>query len=82
MASNRTHSVQLQINNSGAWKTIVRFDAGDEGATHYARQAVERLALVDGKGAGRWRIATLDALPVVLEDFEAGRGWRATEWRR
>lgn len=56
--------VQLQVNNSGAWKTVLRFDAGDDAAGHQVQQAVQMLHQAD-PGPG-WRIATRERLPVVL----------------
>lgn len=73
-------SLQLQINNSGAWKTIARFEANTESRRHFARLAVEHMALVDPK-MGTWRIATCDGLPQVLEDFSVAKGWAARQAR-
>lgn len=74
-----SEKVQLQINNSGAWKTIARFDAGDPGALYYARQGAVRISVVDR--SARWRIATQDALPIVLETYDPARGWQAAAKR-
>lgn len=81
MDTNDAVVVQLQINNSGAWKTIARFDADDEAAWHYARTGVSRIALTDAS-ATNWRIATVAPLPKVLEVFSMSRGWRAKEARQ
>lgn len=69
--------LQLQLNNSGAWKTVARFHAGEKACTELARAAIKGLALMDAHGAGNWRIVRSDARElVVLEYFEPSRGWR------
>lgn len=69
--------LQLQLNNSGAWKTVARFHASEKACTELARAAVKGVALVDARAAGNWRIVRSDARElVVLEYFEPSRGWR------
>ena len=75
MASDKTRPVRLQVNNSGAWKDVVRFDAGDTGATDKVTDAVEMLGPVDPKVT--WRIATDDGLQTVLFHYSASSGWKA-----
>jgi hypothetical protein len=65
--------VQLQVNNTGAWKTIVRFDAGDALATGYAQEAATMLKRVDARN--QFRIATREGLPVVLMRLEDDLNW-------
>lgn len=69
--------VTLQINNSGAWKTIARFDAGDDEATDKARAAGQLLGELGGdkRGGIALRIATDEGLPQVLVRWDAQRGW-------
>jgi len=56
--------VQLQLKNSGSWKTVVRFDAADEHQADPAMEAAEMLHRLNPHSA--WRIATEGALPMVL----------------
>ena len=66
--------VQLQINNTGAWKTLARFDAGDGEAADKAHAAGQLLGELSPKAT--LRIATDEALPCVLTRWTAEDGWR------
>lgn len=66
--------VQLQLNNSGAWKTIASFDAEDAVATGYIHEAAKMLHMVNP--GGKFRIATRDSLPVVLMRLGDDLEWR------
>jgi hypothetical protein len=66
--------VRLELNNSGAWKTLARFDAGDEAAADKAQRAGQLLGELSG-GRTTLRICTDDALPCVLLRWTADRGW-------
>lgn len=66
--------VQLQLNNSGAWKTIVKFDAAEEDDSDSVMDAAQTLQIVDE--SARFRIATRDAQPLVLMYLDKG------EWRK
>lgn len=76
MNRNQARPVQLQINNSGAWKTVAKFDAGDEQAGANAQQAVELLGQINSSKT-TWRIATDEALPCVLLRWSVVTGWKA-----
>ena len=65
--------VQLQLNNSGAWKTIVKFDAADDAASDQVMAAGISLSGLDH--TARFRVATRDPLPHALMYMEMG------EWR-
>jgi hypothetical protein len=67
--------VQLQLNNSGAWKTIVRFDASDEKKSDMAMGSAAALQAVDG--SARFRITTRDSLPTTLMFLESGE-WKSS----
>jgi hypothetical protein len=67
--------VQLQINNSGAWKTICKFDAGCEPTADMVKSAVELLMFADSKKNASYRIASCDPLPHVLLRYEHAHGW-------
>jgi hypothetical protein len=43
--------MKLQVNNSGAWRDVIRFDAGDE--AFIRQQAANLLRLSDGKASLR-----------------------------
>lgn len=66
--------VVLAVNNSGAWKTVIRFDAGDDLASARVQVHAEELGHIDP--AITWRIATAEPLPCVLMYWDAERGWR------
>lgn len=66
--------VPLQRNNSGAWKTVTRWDAGDDEASDAVHEAVALLGSVDPKGT--WRIATDESHPLVLKCWDTKTGWR------
>ena len=46
--------VRLELNNSGAWKVITRFDAGDDHASGVVQESSYALAKLDPKS--KWRI--------------------------
>ncbi len=73
MTAATARPVQLQINNTGAWKTLVCFDAGDALATGYAQEAATMLKRVDTRN--QFRIATREGLPVVLMRLEDDLNW-------
>lgn len=66
--------VQLQLNNSGAWKTIARWDAGDDDQTFLAQESVTMLGSINPTYT--WRIATQADHPIVLRNWCAAHGWR------
>lgn len=78
-ATQTARPVQLQVNTSGAWKTVARFDAGDEHAVTEAQTGALYLYSADRRTM--WRIATVDRHPVVLRQMDAGtKGlWEKTE---
>lgn len=67
---------QLQVNNTGAWKTIVPFDAADALATGYAQEAATMLKRIDAR-RNQFRITTREGLPVVLMHLDDDLNWRA-----
>lgn len=72
---------RLELNNSGAWKLIARFDVDQADATDEIMNAAEALAkAVNDPACGRrslvtLRISTDDALPQVLMRWSDERGW-------
>lgn len=56
---------QLQVNNSGAWKTVLRFDGSDARKREWVRTGASLLSDASS-GATSYRIASCDRQPVVL----------------
>lgn len=74
--------VQLQINNSGAWKIIASFDAGDDESADKARAAGQLLGELGGKNRTTLRIATDQAVTQVLARWDTERGWFEVDSKR
>lgn len=67
----------LQINNSGAWKTVVSLDAGDEFQVQCAAHAVVSLCAIGSMGRTTWRIVTTGAYhDLVLMHWSQATGWK------
>ena len=60
----QTRPVQLQVNTAGAWKTVVRFDAGNDLVATQIQQAAQVMHEADQ--STYWRIATNERSPDVL----------------
>ncbi len=76
MPNKEPRMVRLQINTSGAWKDILRFDidAVDDQAIQIA--AVQLVELAYPRGSASLRIATADAFQTALVRWDAKNGWR------
>lgn len=59
---------------TGAWRSVVLFDAGDEQAEHHMREAVGHLAAVDE--LAQFRVVTRELFPDTLQEYSAAFGWR------
>jgi hypothetical protein len=73
--------VRLELNNSGAWKLLGTFDAGDDEQTSLVLDAAEELIRTlhnseEPKGCPTLRVSTVDTLPVVLLRWALLDGWR------
>lgn len=68
-SANQKRPVQLQVNTAGAWKTVLKFDAGDDTATTQVQHAVALLHEQDT--STKWRITTIDRHPIVLRAVSA-----------
>lgn len=66
--------VQLQVNNSGAWKTVISFDAGKNMESEEVLSAAGTLGCIDGKCT--FRIVTNDGLQDLLMIWSATDGWK------
>lgn len=72
-AASKQRPVRLELNNSGAWKVITRFDADDDHATNVIQESTYALAKIDTKA--RWRVCTDAPHPVVLMYCSHDKGW-------
>ncbi|KLN57647.1 hypothetical protein [Variovorax paradoxus] len=71
----RLRPVKLQINNSGAWKDIAHFDAGNDVACMHVLDAAKTLGEIDAQRV-QYRVVTEDALPEVLMTWSKDDGWK------
>lgn len=67
--------VKLQINSSGAWRDVLRFDIDEHDVEAIQAAAVNLVVLADPDGRTSLRIATADALQTALIRWDAKRGW-------
>jgi len=80
-----TKPVRLELNNSGAWKLLARFDAAAGGPADAIMEAADVLArAINDRASGRpglvsLRISTDDVLPAVLMRWSSEKGWAAAE---
>lgn len=65
--------VCLDINNSGAWKRICRFDATDSVTLD---QVIEATAMLARITPCKWRIRIDDSLNIVLMYYTPETGWK------
>jgi hypothetical protein len=79
-ASEATRPVKLQVNTSGAWKDVVRFDAGDDAAAAKVMEAAATLGEINAGGV-TFRIASDETHPFVLSRWSKTNGWsEAKDW--
>jgi hypothetical protein len=78
MSADSKKPAKLQVNTSGAWKDVVRFDAADVAATDRVTDAAEALGQV-GAGAITFRLVSDEALPRVLFRWTHAAGWKAVK---
>lgn len=69
-------ALRLELNNTGAWKVILRFLADDAHATGVVQESTYQLARLDTKA--KWRISTDEAQPKVLCYCTHDQGWVTT----
>lgn len=72
--------VRLELNNSGAWKVLGRFDAADDEQSALVLDAAETLVQTlhnseDPKGCPTLRVSMDDGLGSVLMRWQIERGW-------
>ncbi|SDO77566.1 hypothetical protein SAMN05216303_102324 [Rhodoferax sp. OV413] len=73
MSATRTKPVKLQVNDSGSWRNVIRFDAADDAQC----VAITEAAATLGRAASRatFRIAMDDALQLPLLHWTREKGW-------
>lgn len=76
-----TKPVRLELNNSGSWKVLGRFDAADDEQSSLVLDAAEDLVKTlhnseDPKHCPTLRVSIDDALQTVLLRWDITRGWR------
>ena len=74
-AASKARPAKLQVNTNGAWKDVVRFDAGMDVMTSEVMDAAERLGRADG-GRVTFRVAIDDALSATLYRWSREDGWK------
>jgi hypothetical protein len=80
MAKNdsRKMPVALQINNTGAWKTICRFDAAELVTACIVTESAARLGAIDATPP-TFRVVTDDGLQQVRMRWSLADGWKAVQ---
>jgi hypothetical protein len=76
-----TKPVRLELNNSGSWKVIGRFDAADDEQTNLVLDCAEQLIQTlhnceDSKRCPTLRVSIDDGLSSVLLRWALDTGWR------
>lgn len=84
-----SNPVRLELNNTGAWKLLAKFDfERNPAATDAILDASHRLALaINDRESGRparvcLRISTDESLPKTLMRWEMDRGYWVTETKQ
>lgn len=70
--------VKLQVNNSGAWKDVLKFDASENHVGAEIQDAVHQMGIHDPRNIS-FRIAIDDSMNEVLLVWTKAEGWK--EWR-
>jgi len=70
-----TRPCKLQINSSGAWRDVLRFDIDAVDSVALMDAASNLLVIADPDGKVALRIATADAFQSALVRWEAKKGW-------
>ena len=69
-------TLRLELNNTGSWKVVNRFNSDDDHATSVVQESAYALARLDTKA--KWRISTDEAQPKVLCYCTHDQGWVTT----
>lgn len=65
-------TIKMQINNSGAWKTVMETDDGD---ADWARDCIATWAQADIHGWKKTQWRQVDASGQMVAYWRAGEGW-------
>lgn len=71
----RKKPVKLQLNNSGAWKDVIHFDAANDIAAERAMGAADTLGNLDAHRL-TFRVVIEGASPEVLMTWNKDEGWK------
>lgn len=67
---------KLQINTSGAWRDLLRFDIDTIDADALQVAAAELVSIADPEGRTTLRITIADSLQSVIVRWDAKKGWQ------
>ncbi|MGJ7611809.1 MULTISPECIES: hypothetical protein [unclassified Variovorax] len=71
----RRKPVKLQLNNSGAWKDVIHFDAVNDVSSEHVLDAANTLGNLDAHRV-TFRVVTEGQLPEVLMTWNKADGWK------
>jgi hypothetical protein len=66
---------KLQINSTGAWRDVLRFDIDQVDSVALMDAASNLLVVADPDGKATLRIATADTFQHALTRWDAEKGW-------
>lgn len=66
---------KLQINTSGAWRDVLRFDLDEVDAEALQVAAANLVVIADPGGRTGLRLSTADAFQTALIRWDAKKGW-------
>ena len=75
LRSDAPRLVKLQINSTGAWRDVLRFDIDAVDSDAVMKTAECLLCLADPEGKVSLRISTADAFQTALKRWSAKKGW-------
>lgn len=70
-----TRPCKLQINQSGAWRDIIRFNLDDVDVEALQVAAANLVNIANPTGKATLRIVTDNGLPATLIHWDAQKGW-------
>lgn len=72
---------KLQINTTGAWRDLLRFDIDEVDGNEVQHAAQELINAANPKGRTTLRITMADSLQSVIAHWDAEKGWRPYDHR-
>ncbi len=73
-----SRTVQLQVNQTGAWRFALAFDLDTIDLTAFEATAEALVDMADPEGITKLRIAMVDGRHTALRYWTAGKGWHDT----